>query len=87
VRLVLAEKGLQFSGETLDLQRGDQHRPDYAKLNPNEVVPTLIHDGKVIIESTPIIEYLDEVFSRAATDARRAIRPHGCAPLYEKDRR
>lgn len=62
VRLALVEKGLAFEGEVLDLQRGDQHRPDYAKLNPNEVVPTLVHDGKVIIESTIIIEYLDEAF-------------------------
>src|SRR5690606_2763237 len=36
--------------------------PEYAKLNPNHVVPTLVHDGKVIIESTLIIEYLDEAF-------------------------
>ena len=64
VRLALAEKGLAFDGETLDLQRGDQHRPDYAKLNPSEVVPTLIHDGKVILESTLIIEYLDEAFPK-----------------------
>lgn len=62
VRVALEEKGLAFEGEVLDLQRGDQHRPDYAKLNPNEVVPTLIHDGKVLIESTLIIEYLDEAF-------------------------
>ncbi len=62
VRLALAEKGLAYDGEVLDLQRGDQHRPDYAKLNPNEVVPTLVDDGKVIIESTLIIEYLDEAF-------------------------
>lgn len=62
VRLTLEEKGLAFEGEILDLQRGDQHRPDYAKLNPNEVVPTLVHDGKVVIESTLIIEYLDEAF-------------------------
>jgi glutathione S-transferase len=62
VRVALEEKGLPFDGEVLDLQRGDQHRPDYAKLNPNEVVPTLIHDGKVVIESTLIIEYLDEAF-------------------------
>jgi len=62
VRLALAEKGLAYDGEVLDLQRGDQHRPDYAKLNPNEVVPTLVHDGKVIIESTLIIEYIDEAF-------------------------
>jgi glutathione S-transferase len=63
VRIVLAEKGLDFEGEILNLQRGDQHRPDYARLNPNEVVPTLIDDGKVIIESTLIIEYLDDAFA------------------------
>ncbi|HEX3969907.1 MAG TPA: glutathione S-transferase N-terminal domain-containing protein, partial [Stellaceae bacterium] len=64
VRIALEEKGLAFEGEILDLQRGDQHRPDYAKLNPNEVVPTLVHDGKVLIESTLIIEYLDEEFPK-----------------------
>jgi glutathione S-transferase len=62
VRLALEEKGLAWTGEVLDLQRGDQHRPDYAKLNPNEVVPTLVHDGKTVIESTLIIEYLDDAF-------------------------
>ena len=63
VRLVLAEKTLPWEGEVLDLQRGDQHRPDYRKLNPNSVVPTLVHDGRVVIESTLIIEYLDEAFA------------------------
>lgn len=61
-RLTLAEKGLAWTGETLDLQRGDQHRPEYARLNPNEVVPTLSHDGRIVVESTLIIEYLDEAF-------------------------
>jgi glutathione S-transferase len=61
-RLALHEKGLQWDGEILDLHRGDQHRAEYLKLNPNGVVPTLLHDGRVIIESTLIIEYLDEVF-------------------------
>jgi glutathione S-transferase len=32
------------------------------QLNPNAVVPTLLHDGKVIIESTVIMHYVDEVF-------------------------
>ena len=61
-RLALHEKGLQWDGEILDLHRGDQHRAEYLRLNPNGVVPTLVHDGRVIIESTLIIEYLDEVF-------------------------
>jgi glutathione S-transferase len=62
VRLALSEKGLPWDGEILDLQRGDQHKPEYHKLNPNSVVPTLIHDDKVVIESTLIIEYLDDAF-------------------------
>jgi len=40
-RLVLADKNLAWDGELLDLQRGDQHKPEYRKLNPNSVVPTL----------------------------------------------
>jgi glutathione S-transferase len=66
VRLVLAEKGIAWTSELLDLQRGDQHRPEYRRLNPNAVVPTLVHDGRVLIESTLIIEYLDEAFRAPA---------------------
>jgi glutathione S-transferase len=66
VRLTLAEKDLDWTGETLDLQRGDQHRPEYAKLNPGEVVPTLSHDGRIVVESTLVIEYLDEAFPDSA---------------------
>jgi glutathione S-transferase len=62
VRVTLAEKELEWDNELLDLMRGDQHRPEYARINPNQVVPTLVHDGKIVIESTLIIEYLDEAF-------------------------
>jgi len=62
VRLVLAEKGLQWKGHYLDILKGDQFDPDYMKLNPKAVVPTLVHDGRVVVESTLICEYLDEVF-------------------------
>ncbi len=62
VRLVLYEKGLDWKGHYLDILKGDQFDPDYMKLNPKAVVPTLVHDGKVITELTLICEYLDEVF-------------------------
>ena len=61
-RIALEEKSIAWTGEVLDLRRGDQHRPEYLKLNPNGVVPTLVHDGRALIESTLIIEYLDEAF-------------------------
>ncbi len=62
VRLVLAEKGVEWKGHYVDILKGDQFNPDYLKLNPKAVVPTLVHDGNVILESTVICEYLDEVF-------------------------
>ena len=64
VRLVLAEKKLDWEPHFIDLGKGDQFAPDYLKLNPNAVVPTLVHDGRVIIESTMIDEYLDDAFPK-----------------------
>jgi len=62
VRLVLAEKGLEFVSREVDILSGAQHDPEYVKLNPGHVVPTLIHDGHPVIESTLIDEYVDEAF-------------------------
>jgi glutathione S-transferase len=62
VRMVLAEKSLPWNGIYVDILRGDQFDPAYMKLNPKAVVPTLVHDEKVIVESTVIAEYLDESF-------------------------
>jgi glutathione S-transferase len=61
-RHCLAEKGLEYVSHYVNLGAFENHTPEYLKLNPNGVVPTLIHDGRVIIESTFINEYLDEVF-------------------------
>jgi glutathione S-transferase len=61
VRFVLNAKALGFDEVKLDLLAGDQLKPDYLALNPNGVVPTLDHDGNIVIDSTVIIEYLDEV--------------------------
>jgi glutathione S-transferase len=62
VRFALGEKGLSWQGHYLDILRGDQFAPDYLKLNPKAVVPTLVHDGRIVVESTVINEYLDDVF-------------------------
>ncbi len=61
-RHCLAEKGLEYVSRYVNLRRFENHRPEYLALNPNGVVPTLVHDGTVIVESTFINEYLDEVF-------------------------
>ena len=61
VRIAFTEKGLSYKEHLMRLG-GDQFDPAYMKLNPNAVVPTLIHDGQVVIESSVILYYLDEAF-------------------------
>ena len=70
VRLALAEKGLAYESVPVDLQAGEQHSPAYRALNPRGVVPTLVHDGAVLIESAAILEYLDDVFPEPALRPR-----------------
>jgi len=63
VRICLHEKRLPFEDIRLDLGKAkDQLKPEYLKLNPNGVVPTLVDDGDVIIDSSVICEYLDEKY-------------------------
>jgi glutathione S-transferase len=62
VFLTLIEKGLPWESEYIDLFKNEQYRPEYLKLNPKGVVPTLIHEGHAIVESTLICEYLDQSF-------------------------
>ena len=65
VRVALAEKGLEYREHLMTL-RGDQFDAQYMKLNPNAVVPTLVHDGRPVLESSVILYYLDEVFPSPA---------------------
>jgi glutathione S-transferase len=62
VRLCLEEKGLSYEGHYVDLETMQHHSPEYLKINPLGVIPTLIHDGKPLHESGTICEYLDESF-------------------------
>jgi glutathione S-transferase len=62
VFLTLIEKGLDWESEYIDLFKNEQYRPEYLRLNPKGVVPTLIHEGRPVIESTLICEYIDRAF-------------------------
>ncbi|KPK34986.1 MAG: hypothetical protein AMJ66_02485 [Betaproteobacteria bacterium SG8_40] len=62
VRLALCEKGLKWESRPVDLFRSEQYEPEYLKLNPQGLVPVLVHEGRPIVESTLINEYIDEVF-------------------------
>jgi glutathione S-transferase len=62
VRLAMAEKGLQWEDRNVDLMRGEHLSPEYLELNPKGVVPTLVHDGRPVVESTIILEYVEDAF-------------------------
>jgi len=62
VRLILELKNLSYESKEIDLLAGEQHAPEYVKLNPNHVVPTLVTGDSVLIESNLILEYLDDAF-------------------------
>ena len=86
VRIALDEKGQQVKEHLLTLQ-GDQFEPAYMKLNPNGVVPTLIHDGKVDhrILADPLLHR--RRLSRSAADAEDAGRAPSRPALQQADRR
>jgi len=82
VRIALNEKGLEVREHLLTL-RGDQHDPVYRKLNPNGVVPTLVHDGKPVIESSLILYYLDDAFPQPPLMPREPLLRHrGCTTSW-----
>ncbi len=62
VRMVLEEKGLQWGNRYTNIHKDESRTPEYLKLNPNGNVPTLVHNGKVVYESTIINEYLEDAF-------------------------
>lgn len=66
VRICLAEKQLDWIDRRLLSKNHDHLSGWYLKLNPNGVVPTLVHDGAPIIESSVIVQYLDDVFPEIA---------------------
>ena len=61
VRYALHAKGIAFEERKLDLFAGDQLKPEYLALNPNGVVPALVHDGVPVIDSAVILEYLEDI--------------------------
>lgn len=62
VRLCLEEKSLGYQSRVVDMAKMEHHSPEYPKINPLGVIPTLIHDGRPLHESGTICEYLDESF-------------------------
>ncbi len=61
-RTTLAEKGVAWDSVHIDLHNFENWDPWYVKIHPNGVVPAMEHDGRIVIESNAILEYIDETF-------------------------
>ena len=61
-RMALEEKGVAWTSRYIDLFQFDQLKPEYLAINPDGVVPTLVHGGMPVRESTIINEYIDAAF-------------------------
>jgi glutathione S-transferase len=61
---VAGESG-RWVSRIVSLVKKDHMTQSYADIHPNMVVPALVHDGSLYLESLDIIEYLDEAFGGA----------------------
>jgi len=61
-RITLSELGCEWVSHVVNLQAAEHATEEYQKINPNGVIPSLVHDGTVVINSVDIIAYLDETF-------------------------
>jgi len=71
--IALHEVGATFEAKPMSLKRNDTHTPEFLKINPAGKVPTLLIDGRPLVEVAGILFYLARRFPEAA------LLPHGDA--------
>ncbi|MBO9519850.1 MAG: glutathione S-transferase family protein [Porphyrobacter sp.] len=64
--LCLHEKGVPFTHHYIDMGKLEQFSPEFLAINPDGTIPAVVHDGFVMTESTPIMEYIDDAFEGPA---------------------
>ena len=62
LRIFLNLKGIDWESHVVDLPTNENFRPWFLGINPRGLVPVLVHDGAVHIESNDIIQYLEQAF-------------------------
>jgi maleylacetoacetate isomerase len=62
VRIALNLKQLPYETIAVHLAKSEQHAPGFREVNPQELIPVLMHGGRLLRQSLAIIDYLDENF-------------------------
>jgi len=74
IALFLEEAGLPYEPIAVDTRKGDQHKPEFLKINPNAKVPAIVDGDATVFDSSAILLYLAEKtgkFLPAKTDKAR----------------
>jgi maleylacetoacetate isomerase len=79
VRIALNLKGLTREDIVINLDRGDQFKPEYKAQNPQAVVPTLYDGNAKLFQSVAILEYLEEKYPNPPILPKDLPRARGCA--------
>lgn len=75
---------MECAHRVLDRDAGDLLTPAYLALNPNAVVPTVVHDGQVVIESSIIMVFIEEAFDGPALRSGHPLERARCAAWLKK---
>lgn len=76
ISLVIAEKGLSPERHFVDIRVGASFEPEYMRLNPRGVVPTLVDGETVVWDSPRIGEHLDTLAAPALSRTDDAVHAH-----------
>ena len=63
-RIALNLKNLEYEQVSVNLIKGEHHAEDFARINPQQAVPTLVDGDRVLTQSLAIVEYLEEKFPK-----------------------
>ena len=66
VRIALAEKSIQYTSNIIDLHAGENASAEYQAIHPLGLVPAIVIDGELIIESIDIIDEVDQRYGQSS---------------------
>jgi len=72
VAVLLEELELPYEVATIDIMKGEQHTPEFRKVNPNAKLPAIIDDGVTVFDSHAILLYLAEKHDKFLPQDRAA---------------